>query len=207
MSNNQNAPLSTIDAIEQRRSVKHYDPAHKMSEAEIQKLISLTALAPTSFNIQPNRFVVVTDPAMKAEVRKLSYDQPQVSEASALFIIAGNTKAFENPARYWPGVPEEALKGIVGSITGAYEGQLQRQHDEAILSGGLGGATLMLAAKAMGYDTCPMKGFDFPAMAKFIKLPKDYVIVMMVAVGKKAEEPHERIGTLPVSEILFRNHF
>lgn len=204
---NPTSSLSTIEAIEQRRSVKHYDPAHKLTEAEIKQLIHLAALAPTSFNIQPARFVVVTDPALKAEISKAAYDQPQIEESSAVVVITGDTNAYRDAARYWPDASEEVRKGIVASITGAYEGQPQRQRDEAILSGGLAAATLMLAVKAIGYDSCPMKGFDFEAVGKLINLPEDHIVVMMVAIGKKAAEPHPRAGLLPLEEVLIREHF
>ncbi|MFA5257491.1 MAG: nitroreductase family protein [Opitutales bacterium] len=199
--------LSAIEAIEQRRSVKRYDPTHKLSEAEIRLLIHLAALAPTSFNIQPTRFVVVTDPALKEELAKAAYGQPQVTESSAMVVITGDKNAYMNAARYWPDAPAEAKLGIVTSISGAYEDQPQRQRDEAILSGGLAAATLMLAVKAIGYDSCPMKGFDFDAVGKLVKLPENHIVVMMVAIGKKAAEPHPRSGLLPLEEVLIREHF
>jgi len=66
---------------------------------------------------------------------------------------------------------------------------------------------LMLMAQEMGYDSCPMTGFDFAAVARLVKLPEDYGIAMMVAIGKRAEEPAPRPGGLPLNEVLVTDRF
>lgn len=200
--------ISAIDAIEARRAIKHYDPDYKMSRAEIEQLVALAAKAPTSFNIQHYRFVALTDKALKAQLQKAAYDQPQVAECSVIFIIAADVMAWKkDPARYWKNTPEGVQDALVQAITGYYEGRDQAQRDEAHLSAGMAAQTLMLAAKALGYDSCPMRGFDFNAVAKLINLPADHVIAMMVAVGIAAEPAHSRSGPLPLSELLMDNHF
>ncbi len=65
-----------------------------------------------------------------------------------------------------------------------YEGQDRLQRDEAMRSCGIAGQTIMLAAKDMGYDSCPMIGFDIEAVGKLIRLPEDHVIGFMITVGK-----------------------
>ena len=72
---------------------------------------------------------------------------------------------------------------------------------------GFAAQTIMLAAKSMGYDTCPMEGFDFGKVGKLINLPSDHIISMMVVVGKKAKDAAPRGGQLPLSEIVFEDHF
>jgi nitroreductase len=72
---------------------------------------------------------------------------------------------------------------------------------------GFAAQTIMLAAKAMGYDTCPMEGFDFAKVGKLINLPSDHIISMMVVVGKKAKDAGPRGGQLPLSDIVFEDHF
>lgn len=67
--------------------------------------------------------------------------------------------------------------------------------------------TLMLAAREMGYDSCPMDGFDFDAAGKLIDLPPDHVISMFVAIGKKAREPWPRGGQLAMQEVVINNRF
>jgi nitroreductase len=72
---------------------------------------------------------------------------------------------------------------------------------------GIAAQTLMLAAKAMGYDSCPMDGFDFEAVGKLINLPKDHVITMFVAIGKGTKDPWPRPGQLPQSEVVIQDRF
>jgi len=88
-----------------------------------------------------------------------------------------------------------------------YAGREQVQHDEAMRSCGIAAMTLMLAAKEMGYDSCPMDGFDFDAVGKQINLPPDHAIAMFVAIGKGIQEPFPRGGQLPLSEVVVEDRF
>ena len=72
---------------------------------------------------------------------------------------------------------------------------------------GIAAMTLMLAAKAMGYDSCPMDGFDFDAVGKLIKLPDDHVIAMFVAIGKAMQPARARGGQLAMDEVVILNQF
>ena len=67
--------------------------------------------------------------------------------------------------------------------------------------------TLMLAAKAMGYDSCPMDGFDFDKVGELIHLPDDHVIAMFVAIGKGTQEAWARGGRLLAEEVVVQNTF
>jgi nitroreductase len=200
--------MDLFDAVSARRSVKKFDPAHKLSEAELTKLVEATILSPTSFNIQNWRFVAVADTALRAELRKVAWDQAQVTEASALFILTADLKAWDKqPERYWRNAPEEYRNWLVNAIRQFYQGRDQVQRDEAMRSVGLAGQTLMLAAKAMNYDSCPMIGFDAEAVAKLINLPSDHVIGMMITVGKALEPARARGGQLAINEVLVRDKF
>ena len=81
------------------------------------------------------------------------------------------------------------------------------QRDEAMRSCGKAAMTLMLAAKEMGYDSCPMDGFDFDAVGKLIKLPAGHVISMFVAIGKQKREPWPHGGQLAMNEVVITNQF
>lgn len=79
--------MDTFESIKQRRSVKHYDANHQMTEQEIQDLLSSAILSPTSFNMQNWRFVAVTDPELRKEIRAAAWDQSQVTDASVLSFL------------------------------------------------------------------------------------------------------------------------
>jgi len=200
--------MNVSQAILERRSVKAYDPQHQMSEDEIARLMSLAMLSPTAFNIQNWRFVVVTDPALRKEIRAVSWDQAQVEEASLLVVLTADLHAWaKQPARYWENASKPVQDYLVSAIDQYYAGNELVQRDEAMRSCGMAAMTIMLAAKEMGYDTCPMDGFDFDAVAKLLNLPADHTPVMFVVVGKAAKEAQPRGGQLKMDEVVVYNKF
>jgi nitroreductase len=200
--------MNVTEAIIERRSIKSFDPTHRMTEQEIAKLMSLAMLSPTAFNIQHWRFVLVTDPVLRQQIRAVSWNQAQVEEASLLIILTADLKAWEkNPARYWANAPQAAQDYLVPAIGNYYQGNDQAQRDEGMRSCGMAAQTLMLAAKEMGYDTCPMDGFDFDAVAKLINLPADHTPVMFIVIGKALAPARARSGQLNMDEVVIYNKF
>lgn len=200
--------MNVTTAIETRRSIKGFDPRHPMSETEIERLMSLALLAPTAFNIQNWRFVLVRDPELRKQIRTVAWDQAQVTDASLLIVLIADLKAWQkDPARYWKNAPQPVQDYLVPAIGQYYNGREQVQRDEAMRSCGMAAMTLMLAAREMGYDSCPMDGFDFDAVGKLINLPADHVISMFVAIGKQIREPWPRGGQLPMSEVVIDDRF
>jgi len=200
--------MDVRQCIRQRRAVKHFDPNHQMTQDEIDELMSLALLSPTAFNIQHWRFVLVRDPELRKDIRAAAWDQAQVTDASLLIILCADLKAWDKePERYWRNAPAEVRDYLVPAIRRYYEGREQVQRDEAMRSCGIAAQTLMLAAKAMGYDSCPMDGFDFDEVAKLIHLPEDHVIAMFVAVGKAPQQPWPRPGQLPPEEVIVYDRF
>lgn len=200
--------MNVSQAILERRSVKAYDPQHKMTDDEVSKLMSLAILSPTAFNIQNWRFVVVTDPALRKEIRAVSWDQAQVEDASILVVLTADLHAWnKQPERYWANAPKPVQDYLVPAIGQYYAGKEQVQRDEAMRSCGMAAMTIMLAAKEMGYDTCPMDGFDFDAVARLLNLPDDHTPVMFVVVGKALKEAQPRGGQLPINEVVIYNKF
>lgn len=200
--------MDVSKAIEARRAVKHYDPNHPMTEVEIEKLMSLALLAPTAFNIQNWRFVLVRDPALRKQIRAVAWDQAQVTDASLLIVLCADLKAWEkNPARYWADAPKPVKDYLVPAIDKYYRGREQVQRDEGMRSCGIAAQTLMLAAQEMGYESCPMDGFDYDAVGKLINLPPDHAVAMFVVVGKPTQATWPLPGQLPMSEVVINNHF
>ncbi|MGK7946147.1 MAG: nitroreductase family protein [Microcystaceae cyanobacterium] len=200
--------MDTFDAIQQRRSVKHYDSSHQMSDEEITTLLEAAILSPTSFNIQNWRFVLVKDPDIRQKIQAASWNQSQVTESSLVILLCADLNAWgKNPERYWKNAPQEVQEKLVPMIPGFYKENEQLQRDEAMRSCGMVGQTIMLAAKAMGYDTCPMIGFDPQKVAELIKLPDDHLISFMIVVGKPVKPAQPRGGQLDLSEVVFTDHF
>ena len=201
--------MNTMEAVYARRAVKHFDPEHRLTEAEERKLLEATIQAPTSFNIQHWRFVVLRDPELRATIRKeFGNDQAQMTDASLLVLFTADMKAWrKSPERYWRNAPKAVAELLVNWMGPFHDGREWLQRDEAQRSIGMAMQTLMLVAQDMGYQTCPMIGFDSEAVAKLINLPEDHVIGPMVAVGKGVKQPWPKPGQLPLEELVYDNQF
>ena len=200
--------MDTFAAIEQRRSIKHYDPNYVMPEEDIQKLLTATILSPTSFNIQNWRFVLARDPQLKKELRAAAWNQAQIEQASLTVVMCADLLAWDKaPERYWRTAPEATQNLLVPMIRNTYRDRAQLQRDEAMRSIGIAAQTLMLAAKAMGYDTGALVGFDPVQVAKLIRLPQDHVIGLIVVVGKRLKDAYPRGGQLPLEEVVITDRF
>ena len=201
--------MDTFDAIYQRRSIKQFDPQHKLSPEEETKLLEAAIQSPTSFNIQHWRFVIVRDPDLRRKIRtEFGNDQAQMTDASLLIIMTADLLAWKkSPERYWKNAPKEVADLLVNWIAPFHEGKEWLQRDEAQRSIGMAMQTLMLAAKSMGYDSCPMIGFDSEKVAELINLPDDHVMGPMVAIGKGTKDPWPKPGQLPLSEVVIENGF
>ena len=200
--------MELIDAIQSRRSHKVFDASHKLTPSEIDKLMKLAILSPTAFNIQHWRFVIITDQKLRQQIRKVSWDQSQVTDASLLIVLTGDLMAWnKNPKRYWKNAPEKVQDYLIPAIFDYYHGKPQVQRDEVMRSCGMAAMNLMLAAKDLGYDSCPMDGFDFEQVSKLLELPEDHIPAMFVAIGKSMQEPWPRPGQLTLEEIVKYNHF
>ena len=182
--------MDTFDAIYQRRAIKHFDPDHQLTNEEETKILEAAIQTPTSFNIQHWRFVIIRDPALRQRIRtEFGNDQAQMTDASLLIVMTADTMAWaKEPDRYWQNAPQEVCDLLVNWMGPFHEGRDWLQRDEAQRSIGLAMQTIMLSAKAMGYDSCPMIGFDIDKVAELINLPDDHVMGPMVAIGKKTKE-------------------
>ncbi|MEM9004816.1 MAG: nitroreductase family protein [Cyanobacteria bacterium P01_F01_bin.86] len=201
--------MNTLEAIYKRRAIKQYDPEHKISPAEEQKLFEAMIQAPSSFNIQHWRFVILRDPELRATIRKeYGNDQAQMTDASLLVLFTADMKAWQkSPERYWANAPKEVADLLVGWMGPFHEGREWLQRDEAQRSIGMAMQTLMLAAQELGYQSCPMIGFDIEKVAELIKLPADHVMGPMVAIGKGTKDAWPKPGQVPLGELVFENSF
>ncbi len=200
--------MNTIEAIQSRRSVKHFDPEHRISGKVRDEILSLATLSPTAFNIQHWRFVVVDDTELRVQIKTAAWSQAQVTDASMFVILCADLKAWQKkPGRYWVNAPEEVQAFMLPTINSYYNDKPQVQRDEAMRSCGIAAQTLMLAAKASGYDSCPMDGFDFEQVSQLIQLPDDHVIAMFVAIGKATQPARPRAGQLDLGDVVIKNKF
>ena len=200
--------MDVFEAIETRRAIKKFDSSHKMSPEDVSKLMQHVILAPTSYNQQNWRFVYVTDQSVKEKISVAARGQAQPKDGSLVVVLCGDMTAWKTePLRYWKNHPTEKQETVKASLERKYDGNPQNQRDEAVRSCGMAAQTIMLAARQMGLDSCPMVGFEYDELSELIKLPEDHLIVMMVVVGKRAEDAAVRGGQLPLDQVAFENSF
>jgi nitroreductase len=171
--------------------------------------LEATIQAPTSFNIQHWRLVLLRDPELRQKIRsEYGNDQSQMTDASLLVLFTADMKAWQkDPQRYWTNAPQTVADLLVGWMGPFHEGREWLQRDEAQRSIGMAMQTMMLAAQELGYQSCPMIGFDIEKVADLINLPDDHVMGPMVAIGKGTKDPWPKPGQLPLQEIVVENRF
>ena len=200
--------MKVSEAIQSRRAYKWYDTDHQMPEEAFRQLMEHAILSPTAFNIQNWRFVRVTDASQREAIKKVAWDQAQVTDASELLVLCFDSKSWEHdPQRYWVNAPQEVQDILLPAIDGYYRDKPQVGRDEGMRSCGIVAQTIMLLAKELGYETCPMDGFDYAEVGKIIKLPADHEIALMIAIGKPIKEPWPRPGQLTLDEVMIINSF
>lgn len=199
--------MELLDALRTRRSIRSFDPAHRLGEEELRRLLGFTQLAPTSFNMQNWHFVVATDPAVKEKLWLASWRQNPVRDCSAAVVIAGDFGAHRRHRRFLRHAPPQVAERIRGYVEGLYAANPQLARDEACRSAGLAGMAMMLVAREMGLDTCPMIGFDPVKVAEALGLGPEHPPLLMITVGKALAPPFPRTGFLDFAETVSINRY
>ena len=158
-----------VSALNWRYATKQFDPARKIPAAEWNALVESLRLAPSSFGIQPWKFVVVETPALRAKLREASWGQSQVTEASHLVVLTvkqavdvAHVDLFMADTAKTRGVPVESLAGYRKVVDGfvaakGKAGQLESWSAKQVY---IAAGQFMAAAAVMGIDTCPLEGID-----------------------------------------------
>lgn len=198
-----------LQAIQKRRSVRSFDSTYQIPETELMAILDAARHAPTAFNLQNVRFLVVRDTEQRRRIREVAWNQAQITDCSALIVMCADVQAWQKDlAPCWKDASENIRNLFLNTlIPGYYKGHECTQRDEAFRSCGLAAYALMMAAAAHGLQTCPMDGFDFGQVKHIINLPADYELVMFVAIGKQAEEPNPNPGRLPLKSQVFFDKF
>ncbi|MBB3112919.1 nitroreductase [Paenibacillus phyllosphaerae] len=203
--------LTAEEVMKARQSVRYYKRDVVIPDETLNEILTLAAAAPSSWNLQQWRFVVVKEQANKDRLLPIAYGQKQVSDASVVVIVLGDLEANKTGHEIYDAavaggyVSQEVRDNLVGQIDGAYS-HANVARDEANKNAGLASMQLMLAAKAKGYDTVPMGGFDSAALVKELNVPDRYFPVMMIPIGV-ADQPARPSGRLPLDQLVINESF
>lgn len=192
-----------------RRSIRNYDTSVKISKEEMTEILEEATRAPSSVNMQPWRFLVIESEEGKAKLEPLvRFNKNQAQTSSAVIAVFGDLNSFEfgeeiyNNAVEQGVMPLEVKERQMNSLTAHYASLDPQVNKETVLiDGGLVSMQLMLVARAHGYDTCPMGGFEKDQIAKAFGLDEDrYLPVMLISIGKAADSGYSSVR-LPVNKI------
>ena len=171
--------MDVIQAIKERRSINFFETGKELSDDKIRELLEIANLAPSSFNLQPWRVVVVRSAERKKVLKQCAFNQPKVEEASAVLIMIADPDAVEaNVERmldswqklgYMKPDMRETYKGMTQNLYGTVD-SLRRKFF-AIKNTALFAMNIMIAAKGIGLETHPMDGFDEDCIKKNSTFP------------------------------------
>ncbi|HAM72103.1 MAG TPA: NAD(P)H-dependent oxidoreductase [Verrucomicrobiales bacterium] len=158
-----------LSALRWRYATKQFDPGKKIPAPTWETLEETLVLTPSSFGLQPWKFLILQDAAIREKLVPHSWGQRQVADASHLVVMAvktqitaGDIDAYLQDTARTRGIPVDSLAGfrkmLVGSIL---EGPISKQIPEwATRQAYIALGNLMTAAALLGIDTCPMEGFE-----------------------------------------------
>lgn len=203
------------DLLKARRSARKFKPGITIPRTELEEMFNLVKFAPSAFNLQHTRYVVVDDPVILNQLYEASGNQYKIQTASAVVLVLGNMDAYQDVAAMNEGMlnlgamSKQEYNMTVESVTQFY---LERgetfMREEAIRNASLSAMLFMLIAKDGGWDTCPMIGFDPMQVSKDLNIPDRHVPALLIAMGREDTATMNARGyRKPVGEFVTYNGF
>ncbi len=201
--------MDTKTAILSRQSIREYDQNVKIDQATLLKILEEASSAPSSWNLQPWRFVLIQSSDMKTKLRPfMMFNTPQIDTSSALILVLNDLD------RYAMSPIMNQLDLDAGLITKehflvrqqkAEQARITRTKEsldrEGLLDCGMVSQNIMILARAYGYDTCPMGGFDRDQFMKILEIDANrYKPVVLISIGKRAKDAKETLR-FPIEKI------
>ena len=200
------------EAIRTRRSTHYFTSGPAITKAQWKKLFELTELSPSSFNFQPWEFVVVEDIGRRTELQALCWGQKQVIESAAMVAVLGDKDPHRRDQKVLQqfednGYIDQATRLAYLQAVDAVYPHNERRIEHAVGGACLAAMTFMLAAHGMGLATLPMIGFDPEGVRRFLSVPDDYMVTMMIAIGHAAHRELPRQQRRGMGDIVRWNRF
>lgn len=203
--------VSFFNVLNERRSVRKYDSSFVISPEEIREILEIATKAPSSSNMQPWRFLVVTDPELKKKLHPIAFNQQQVLEASAIVIVLGDLEMYSLSDKIYGAaveagyMTEEVANNFMANSTEYYTSLTpERLKEIVVFDTGLVAMQIMLTARAKGYDTVPMGGYNRDQVKELFQISDRYLPTLMLPIGKAAADGHPTTR-LSVDDITFFN--
>ncbi|MGH1392674.1 MAG: nitroreductase family protein [Trichormus sp.] len=208
--------IGLIEAIKQRRAARSFKP-NAIPEAILREILELAVEAPSGFNLQPWRFIIVKEQENKEKLQSCAFNQRQVTEAPVVLICCGDRRVKQ--IEYITSVIQ--LGEEQGIMTTSYANYMRSSIPEFFTNHPsfetieawtnrhtmIAVAYMMIVAKSFGVDSCPMEGFHSEAVKKTFQIPEKLDICCLLALGYAAEPFKEYGGRFPLNQVCFQENY
>ncbi len=201
------------DAIRERRSTPSFDGAPLPVE-DLEQIVNAGLLAPSGYNMQPWRFVVVQSPDQKRKLRAASYNQAKIEEAAVVIVACGDADGWRRD------LDLVLQKGLAGGMPESYAAQARSSVPKYMASFTtdqmhawlnkhvtIAFTHMLLMAEVLGYDTAPMEGFEQEKVREVLRLPLSYWVVALLAIGKGQGADKFNGGRFEMNHTVFGEEF
>ncbi|AFY48832.1 nitroreductase [Nostoc sp. PCC 7524] len=208
--------VGLVEAIKQRRAARAFK-SNVIPEAILQEILELGIQAPSGFNLQPWRFIVVQEQRNKDKLQACAFNQRQVGEAPVVLICCGDrrVKQMENITSVIQLGEEQ------GIMTPSYANYMRSNIPEFFTNHPsfetieawtnrhtmIAVAYMMIVAKSFGVDSCPMEGFDSQQVKQAFQIPEEVDICCLLALGYATEPFKEYGGRFPINQVCFQENY
>jgi nitroreductase len=204
---------SLLQAIRERRATPSFD-GEPIPANDLRQILDAGLSAPSGYNMQPWRFIVVQQEEQKRRLRAASYNQAKVEEASVVIVACGDRDGWRRD------LPEMLRLGRAGGMPEGYAAQAEDSVPAYLSSFNsdqmagwlnkmvmLAFTSMMLMAETMGYDTAPMEGFEQDKVCETLKLPMSYWVVALLAIGHHKGPDKFNGGRFDMSHTVFGEEY
>ena len=196
------------EIIKHRRATNHFTDG-EVSDQDLENILYYAGQAPSGYNLQPWRFLVVREAENKQRLQKAAFDQEKISEASVVLIFLGMPQetqdrarsVFEEGNRRGLGKPENLEQNLNGALEFIYStyGWKLWVHRHTMIAFSFA----MIMAEWLGYDTAPMEGFDAAAVKREFEIPQEAEVVALLAIGRAKDPDKKYPGRFPLEQVAF----
>lgn len=187
--------LSYLETLEWRYATKQFDPSKSIGETDLETLQQAIRLSASSYGLQPYSVLVISDTELREELRSACWNQPQITDASHVFVFAGKTDfnqelidSYLNLVSTTRNLPLESLEGY-GDFMKSKLLELPQESKSTWAShqAYLAAGNLLSAAAELQIDTCPLEGFEKERVDAILNLKeKGLTTALIVPVGYRS---------------------
>ena len=207
------AKKTLSQAIQERRATPSFDGTPIPAE-DLRQILDAGLHAPSGYNLQPWRFIVVQSTEQKKKLRAASYNQGKVEEASAVIVACGDADGWRRDLDLMleqgrkGGMPEsyaaQAQSSVPNYMSSFSSGQMQGWLNKQVM---LAFTHMLLMAEVLGYDTAPMEGFEQDKVHEVLRLPLSYWVVALLAIGHGKGADKFDGGRFDIGHTVFGEEF